>query len=430
MDISYIFAGGSVALLLTVLVVMSLNRRAKQQRATEQLLRGSMVGEDASFAVVGEDALEPVLAAQPSAPHSAPSHRPMPGADRDPVSALLESLMEGEGPFSQPELRRLELYRPERVIAAADATEAALNGKGKEAKRRRLLQARQYAEAMRNAVAEPVADSSDPQGITPVVAEGLSLVVTQGLTPVLPYGDVEPGFAEPTIPGVAAGSTAEPAETVPPQSSVDEPTVSLDLELAGGTGLGAPIEYLPESEESLVEWASDEDEAWSETAQGDPPEEDTVGEMWERWEAELGQPVEPEPFSEPLVELPLPYESGEGAEREAEGGLPDAGQEVPEESSPGSTGLAALEVRITSAEDVLSLSTDERIDALAFLSPAELGRVFALGGEPELKYAVIDLLESTGSADSLMVLDDILEDPEPEFQLYALDAAERLLQRA
>ena len=79
------------------------------------------------------------------------------------------------------------------------------------------------------------------------------------------------------------------------------------------------------------------------------------------------------------------------------------------------------------AEDVLSLPAGERAAALAGLTPDELSRALKQSQDRDFKLAVIDTLEADASADALFVVNECLEDPDPEVQVYALDAAERLL---
>ena len=64
---------------------------------------------------------------------------------------------------------------------------------------------------------------------------------------------------------------------------------------------------------------------------------------------------------------------------------------------------------------------------VAFLTPAELSKVFAKADDPGLKRAIIDTLEHVSNPASLEVLRQCLDDPDPEIQLYALEAADRLL---
>jgi HEAT repeat protein len=69
----------------------------------------------------------------------------------------------------------------------------------------------------------------------------------------------------------------------------------------------------------------------------------------------------------------------------------------------------------------------ERPDYVVFLRPPELAKLFTRTDDQRLKKSVIDILENVGSPASLEVLRTCLDDPDPEIQVYALEAADRLL---
>ena len=75
----------------------------------------------------------------------------------DPVARLVTSLLLGQGDLTEAELRRLELYRPGRVIMVADGMKEQLTGKGKEAQLSRLVLIQQNAETLRAQTEERVA---------------------------------------------------------------------------------------------------------------------------------------------------------------------------------------------------------------------------------------------------------------------------------
>jgi HEAT repeat protein len=89
--------------------------------------------------------------------------------------------------------------------------------------------------------------------------------------------------------------------------------------------------------------------------------------------------------------------------------------------------VADIEIKITTAAGLMALPTIRRKEMLGLLPPGELDKVFRGSNDLELKKAVIDSLEKIGSAPALDVLHTCLEDPDPEVQLRALEAAERLL---
>jgi hypothetical protein len=95
--------------------------------------------------------------------------------------------------------------------------------------------------------------------------------------------------------------------------------------------------------------------------------------------------------------------------------------EAPEDS------LSSLHVRVRTAEELMALPQGDQADMLAFLEPPELAKVVEATDDRRLKKAVIDVLENLGTPASLDVLRRCLDDPDQEIQLYAMDAADRLL---
>ena len=89
--------------------------------------------------------------------------------------------------------------------------------------------------------------------------------------------------------------------------------------------------------------------------------------------------------------------------------------------------LSSLHVRVRTAEELMALPPGERADMLAFMEPSELARVIEKSDDRALKKSVIDALENLGNPASLDVLRRCLDDPDEEIQVYALDAADRLL---
>ena len=104
--------------------------------------------------------------------------------------------------------------------------------------------------------------------------------------------------------------------------------------------------------------------------------------------------------------------------------LPEVEEVYEEVVASAASGASA---RVESAADLLALPAVEQAGKLAFLEPEELNKVFQTTGDKSLKKSVIDTLEHSGSTASLDAIHACLEDPDPEIQLYALDAADRLL---
>lgn len=71
----------------------------------------------------------------------------------------------------------------------------------------------------------------------------------------------------------------------------------------------------------------------------------------------------------------------------------------------------------------------ERVEALHSLAPKELGRLFSATDDKTMKLSIIDALEDAAGPESISTLQVCLDDADPEVQLHALEAAERLLAR-
>lgn len=321
----------------------------------------------------------------------------------DPVAYLIASLLEGQGDLTEAELRRLELYRPGRVITVAEGLKAQVTGKGKEARLSRLARVQQYAQTLQvqaeertatqqAAAAARIIEESEQQ--TAQVPSGLSLDRELSLLPPEPMLTTAPLPAPPSVPATSSTpvSVGEPGPT-------GATTVATGAAAAGvawvtseaSHGEIAPEEVIEEEPVPFIDEPAAAPLAVEEMATMPAGSE---GFGWEEW-----RPAEETPIVEapaPIVEPPAPL-------------------------------LAAPAP--TTAEGVLSLPAGERAGALAGLTPAELSRALKQSSDGDFKRAVIDTLEADGSADALFVVNECLEDPDTEIQVYALDTAERLLRR-
>jgi hypothetical protein len=100
---------------------------------------------------------------------------------------------------------------------------------------------------------------------------------------------------------------------------------------------------------------------------------------------------------------------------------------IGEAAAIGPTPEPAVEQRAAEDDDVLGLDEGERVDALRFLTPAQLGRRFSATDDKTLKLSIIDALEEAAGPEAISVIQVCLDDPDSEVQLHALEAAERLL---
>ena len=224
----------------------------------------------------------------------------------DPLRVVIADILRGWGDLSEDDTKRLDVFRSEKVLAAAESMEIPKDVKSNEYARKRLIQIRQYAAA-------PQIKAKIPDA----------------------------GVAAAT----AATQTLEPAEE--------------------------------KSERPERPWSA-----------ARPPEQPTVA------------PPAPETGT--------------------------AFGEAPAESIEGRGGSSPLHM-VKTADDVMALSPAERLEDIVFLEPPELAKVFVAADDERLKKSVIDILENIGSPASLEVLRACLDDPDPQIQIYALEAADRLL---
>ncbi len=282
--------------------------------------------DDATSAVTRTDA-PPVAGSETPVPPPTGAKPPaIAMSDIDPVLVLVKALLQNSGELNPAELRRLELYRPQRIVDAVDTLTSKMTGRANEPKRSRLQRIRHYAVSLMHEF-----DS-----------EERDLIPESAATP-------EPATAEPT--GIGGLSPPQTARVLAPE--------------AWGTSIGGS-ELALDPELSLLH-----------------------DDLSPALEAE-GSPV-PEAEESPALE--------------------------PEESP-------ALE-----PEESPAPAPEPGADDLASMSPQELGPALALSDDIDFKKAAIDALERLGTPEALSQLQHSLEDPEPDVQLYALSAAERLLSR-
>ena len=304
----------------------------------------------------------------------------------DPLRAVVADILQGWGELTAEDTKRLEVFRPDKVVAAVEAVELSKEAKTAKYAQTRLAQLRHYAADLdtktKRLAAEAAVISPEPAPATDFAMEPDAAVAVEPA--------VEPK-EEPAPRPVSA--TAEAGE------HVLEPAVPTAT--VGGAALwpepNAP--WLPEEEHTVEEAAP----AFAE----EPVLEDEPG--FEQSPVFLGEA--------PTFEA-TPPESGHTF---ADTSLLAARTQVPEDS------LSSLHLKIKTAADLMALPAEERADMVVFLEPSELAKVFEAAEDPDLKKAIIDMLEHVGNPTSLDVLRRCLDDPDPEIEVYALEAADRLL---
>lgn len=145
----------------------------------------------------------------------------------DPVVTLITSLLQHSGDLDPEELRRLELYRPERVVAAVDALTPSMTGRSSESKRARLARIRQYADSLTTKpVDEPTATDVFVADPTPFRQPEVWGVDGGGTTltpdPELSLLDEQPAPAAEDAPAAEAEPTAEVEPGHDKKAAIDE----------------------------------------------------------------------------------------------------------------------------------------------------------------------------------------------------------------
>jgi hypothetical protein len=247
---------------------------------------------------------------------------------------------------------------------------------------------------------------------------------------------------------LAAVGLAAAAGKVPAADEQVEDRESLEKALADGDSIWSAREPIvvppwPEAAQSIEPQPVEEQPSDAQredlppegpqSPQGDAPSlwaETPVG--WDVQEPATLEEAPVEPETETIAMNPEAAGATEAAAKseaaEAEDtGTPASTQDMTARLQASDDSLSSLHGRIRTADELMALQPEERADMLAFLEPSELSRVIGRSDERELKKSAIDVLENLGSPASLDVIRQCLDDPDQEIQLYALDAADRLL---
>lgn len=360
----------------------------------------------------------------------------------DPMNTTILEILNGWGELAVEDMKRLELFRPDRLTAALIAVQLP-KSKSEDAKVR-LTQMRQYAidlgrrteadRAMAAAAQPTPADTPPATDPFETPAAPAVMAATTGVFAATAYPvDTKPAALAAQAPPPPAISFYDPVPNMTPARGADSSPAG-----DGADSLWTDPRPLwePDPEPSLEELPVDSyQEIEIDPAPG--------LESFEAIESGNGNGHK----SDPAMGLPLDTSALLAALNTPMGTLPErntpapapapAAVEVPELSKPAydddffwddePATLSRLSVKVETAEHLLALPPDERVDMTAFLPPAELAAAFRATQDLELKRAVIDTLEHIGSAASLNALGNCFEDADPDIQVYALAAADRLL---
>jgi hypothetical protein len=362
----------------------------------------------------------PAVAAAPAAVPAAVRHE-VPRADMaphtDPLQAVIVDILQGWGDITADDTKRLALFRPEKVLAAAQAMETPKELKSKQHARTRLTQLRQYAA---NRVEQARAQQAASAAAEACAEE--SEVPAAPAEPVAPVASVfapQPKATEPE-PAAAFQKTEEAEAPLVETDYADELSTwpEAQLEPAVYSPVAVPVETQFEAPAETPTVAPTE--IALETPVEAPAEASLEAVQESPFETVAKPVVDPMAAEMPLQESSWLQQDAQAAPKWQAAGEP-AFLDEPESS------LSSLHVSIKTAGELLALPEHERPDMVAFLEPAELAKVFDGTNDPVLKKAIIDTLEHVSNPASLEVLRRCLDDPDPQIQVYALEAADRLL---
>ena len=366
-------------------------------------------------------------------------------AGNDPLNAALLDILGGWGDLSPEDLKRLELFRPERLAAAVAAIQLPKSKSG-EAKAR-LGQLRQHSADLERRSATAQA-ASVPQAVpAPAAAAAMAPAATWKVgapeaatvaTPPIADRAAPPAFSSMgATAGLAAAVALGAARRTTPES-YDKSSAQSSAETEPQTAAvvaGAAAVTRPSSVNELASFWADPRPLWETDAQVSLQE--LPAPTYEEVEIKPsgnGDDAERKEVYPPLTAVPAADEAQTGALQASEPQASEPHTYPPLTSvdtffwdDPPTDSLSRLSVKVETAEQLLALPPQERVDMTAFLGPSELAATFRATSDPELKKAVIDTLEHIGSPASLNALGNCFGDNDCDIQLYALEAADRLL---
>jgi hypothetical protein len=317
----------------------------------------------------------------------------------DPLKEVILDLVQGWGDLGPEDLKRLEIFRPEKVLELAEAMQLPKNVKGNEYSGTRLRQIRQYAATAKTEQKPTQASSGGSPEATLTTAAGVAASAGALSTPAA-SGAAAAGEA------AAAAARAVPGSSWPATAPPAQPTEASSPAWPGATRADAkPLasEVIPSPPAPESDRASASGVAQSSAT------------------SDMGRPgfagFAAKPADEILAAKPA-------------GTIFAPVTTPPESRAAEATELAPATVpAIQHRSEAKDRTRPLQATALAFLQPAELSRVFGESHDTTLKKTIIDNLEHLGSPSALDVLRTCLDDPDPEVQMHALEAADRMLAR-
>ena len=375
--------------------------------------------------------------------------RVVPIGKNDPMQAAIQDILNGWGDLTPEDMKRLELYRPERLSATLVTVQ--LPKSGSTDAKLRLSQLRQYASTLEHRaydaqVSAEAAAAATPETppispMTGTAATTATAAANPGPLPIRQTANIFAGYTTPAVSGMPAATQGEPSSASRAVAASEAMTMSRFMTDADTDKPAEPAAVSPLETSKQASPPNDPSAFWADPR---PLWEPDPGTSIEELPAPAYHEVEMDPVSKhdllfgtgAALAASLPAASTPAAP------APLAPPEVEEQPAVRSVytdaddffwddephgAVSRLSVKVETAEQLLALPASERVDMVAFLPPAELVATFRASQDPEVKRAVIDTLEHIGSPVSLNALGNCFEDNDSEMQKYALAAADRLL---
>jgi hypothetical protein len=421
-----------------------------------------------SMAYAGQPTPPALPTAPPPRVQSVAMEEIMPGSD--PLRAIVVEILQGWGDLTQEDTNRLGVFRPDRVVATVNSAEMPRELKNNDQARARLAQLRRWVSGLERVAVRreetAVAPTPEYAAISGAQAAATAAVAAASLAPApIPPAPVFPSFPSmPAAPGAPmappSGPAAPPLPAYPqappypqapaapqPQAYPQAPAAPQAPFFAPQAPVGAQASAAEVSQAPT----QPSDSRRIEMAEANRSTEAAIAAaaaaFWAR--PELGgtlpdagaaaAPPQATPIAVPAPSTPQFPPLGQD--------LPTLAVETPavlvptvstvpfEQAFPpiyrqevaSDDFLADLRGKISTAEALLALPIAEQTNMLVFLKPSELGKILQTTNDSGLKRAVIDTLESVGSPTALDIIYGCLDDPDPQIQSRALEAADRLL---
>ncbi|NLV71403.1 MAG: HEAT repeat domain-containing protein [Actinobacteria bacterium] len=434
-----------IAVVVLLLVLLLLRLRAVRRRD-----KGTSSG--ATKTVANE-----ARSGRPARAASATTGRASVGAalplSGDPIVGAIGGILQGWGDLTPEDTNRLRIYKPEKVAAAIKATELPKDLRNSDHAVARLNQLRHYASSIHSGLsanheakvdavgdtqvtlphtpadidaetADALSTDAGAPAESPATAEQLLSDAEEfGVSSSLAHlGSESAVFAEDAAPHESTAETTPPTPHTVADSDLDDTaeTPQTPESLWGSSSVTASESAALEVGLSPEDSALDHDLTGAET-RVDEGSLETVVSFDDQLEVVEDTAAEEDALI--LDELVLTdNETTESADASHEAVEADEPEEAADDDF-----FAGLGATVTTAEDLMALPMDEQAGMLAFLRAAELRKVFGQTTDRDLKRSIIDTLGDIGNTDSLEVLKECLDDPDPEIQVHALNAADRLL---